>query len=47
MRTEGDIVAIYGGNGSKFNMYKDRKTGEIILIGIKTAKEIFTEIFVK
>ena len=38
-----DIVA--KGNGSKFNMYTDRSTGEIILIGLKVAKEIATQLF--
>ena len=38
-----DIVG--KGNGSKFNMYTDRATGEIILIGLKIAKEIATQLF--
>ena len=34
-----------GGDGSKFNIFRDRSTGEIVLIAIKTADEIFTELF--
>ena len=34
-------------NGSKFNMFKDKKTGEIILIGIEKAIEVATDIFIK
>ena len=34
-----------GKQGSKFNMYTNRATGEIILIGLKVAKEIATQLF--
>lgn len=34
-------------NGSKFNMFRDKKTGEIILIGIEKAIEVATDIFIK
>ena len=34
-----------GKQGSKFNMYTDRSNGEIILIGLKIAKEIATQLF--
>ncbi len=34
-----------GKQGSKFNMYTDRATGQIILIALKTAKEIVTQLF--
>ena len=34
-----------GKQGSKFNMYANRATGEIILIGLKVAKEIATQLF--
>ena len=36
-----------GKQGSKFNMFTDRATGEIILIGIKMATEIATHLFRK
>lgn len=32
-------------NGSKFNMFMNKKTGEIILIGIEKAIEVATDIF--
>ena len=34
-------------NRSKFNMFKNRSNGEIVLIGIKTGIEVFTELFMK
>ena len=34
-----------GKQGSKFNMYTNRATGEIVLIGLKVAKEIATQLF--
>lgn len=34
-----------GKQGSKFNMFTNRATGEIILIGLKVAKEIATHLF--
>lgn len=34
-----------GRQGSKFNMYTNRATGEIVLIGLKIAKEIATQLF--
>ena len=34
-------------NRSKFNMFKNRSNGEIVLIGIKTGIEVFTELFIK
>ena len=40
------LKADYVGNqGSKFNMYTNRATGEIILIGIKVGIEIATQLF--
>lgn len=35
----------YVARGSQFNMYLNKKTGEIILIGIKTGVEIATGLF--
>lgn len=37
--------AFVGRQGSKFNIATDRATGELILIGIKIAVEIATELF--
>lgn len=41
-----ELKEVYvGKQGSKFNMYTNRATGEIILIGLKVAKEIATQLF--
>lgn len=42
-----DLKSDFVKNISQYNMYRNRITGEIILIGIKTAKEIFTDLFTK
>ena len=41
-----ELKADYAGSlGSRFNMYTNRATGEIVLIGLRIAKEITTQLF--
>ena len=43
-----DLKSDFVGNkGSRFNLFKNRPTREIILIGIEKSIEIFTDLFVK
>ena len=40
-------TVVVGNQGAKFNMFKNKDTGEIVLIGIKKAIEIATGLFLK
>lgn len=45
LKTGDGSLSCVGNQGSKFNMYTNRATGEIILIGIKVGIEIATQLF--